>query len=405
MTWRNEDATAARDATAAQDATAARSATKPEPRAGAPLTVVMATRRGPAHMGGVERVVAGLLTELARTRPSWQVRPVYVFRPGSRVEGIDGLSDVVASLRLGWLLRRSPADVVFVHCPECLWGIRLLRRRRGAAPLIAVWHGAGPTPYLLLRRPGDPMAKALAWIRTAGEKTALAADGHVAVHGGVADALRSVYGLRRPVTVIENALDPAISELRPGPAREREREREHEREHERERNGFTAVWVGQTGYRKGLDVALAAVAQARRDVPGLRLTVVGVPAGPEADGVDWLGVIPPARMAEVYRDADLLLFPTRYESFGLVVIEAMAAGLPVIVSDAVPAGIVIDGRNGAVIAGHDPARYAAALRRLADPGRRAAMAEANRDDVRRFSIESAGAGYVALAESFAASAT
>jgi glycosyltransferase involved in cell wall biosynthesis len=380
MTWRNEGARAAR------------SVTKPVPRAGAPLTVVMATRRGPAHMGGVERVVAGLLTELARTRPSWQVRPVYVFHPGSRVEGIDGLSDVVASLRLGWLLRRSTADVVFVHCPECLWGIRLLRRRRGAVPLVAVWHGAGPTPYLLLRRPGHPMARALAWIRTAGEKRALAADGHVAVHGGVADVLRSQYGLRRPVTVIENALDPAISELRPGPSRDRDRDR----------TGLTAVWVGQTGYRKGLDVALAAVAQARGDLPGLRLTVVGVPAEQEADGVDWLGVIPPARMAEVYRDADLLLFPTRYESFGLVVIEAMAAGLPVIVSDAVPAGIVTDGRNGAVIAGHDPARYAAALRRLADPGTRAAMAETNRDDAGRFSIESAGAGYVAVAESFAA---
>ncbi len=210
MTWRNEGARAAR------------SVTKPEPRAGAPLTVVMATRRGPAQMGGVERVVAGLLTELVRTRPSWRVQPVYVFGARSRVEGIDGLSDVVASLRLGWLLRRSTADVVFVHCPECLWGIRLLRRRRGAAPLVAVWHGAGPTPYLLLRRPGHPMARALAWIRTAGEKRALAADGHVAVHGGVADVLRSEYGLRRPVTVIENALDPAISELRPGPDRARE---------------------------------------------------------------------------------------------------------------------------------------------------------------------------------------
>ncbi len=378
MTWRNEGARAAR------------SVTKPEPLAGAPLTVVMATRRGPAQMGGVERVVAGLLTELVRTRPTWRVQPVYVFGARSRVEGIDGLSDVVASLRLGWLLRRSTADVVFVHCPECLWGIRLLRRRRGAAPLVAVWHGAGPTPYLLLRRPGHPMARALAWIRTAGEKRALAADGHVAVHGGVADVLRSEYGLRRPVTVIENALDPAISELRPGPDRARERA------------GLTAVWVGQTGYRKGLDVALAAVAQARGDLPGLRLTVVGVPPEQEADGVDWLGVIPPARMAQVYRDADLLLFPTRYESFGLVVIEAMAAGLPVIVSDAVPAGIVTDGRNGAVIAGHDPSRYAAALRRLADPGTRAAMAETNRDDAGRFSIESAGAGYVAVAESFAA---
>ena len=162
------------------------------------------------------------------------------------------------------------------------------------------------------------------------------------------------------------------------------------------------MWVGETGYRKGLDVALAAVAQARRELPGLRLTVVGVPAGKAADGVDWLGVIPQDRMAEVYRDADLLIFPTRYDSFGLVVIEAMAAGLPVIVSGAVGSGIVTDGRNGVVIAEHDPSAYAAALKRLAHPQTRAVIAEANREDARRFSIESAVAGYVAVAESFAA---
>jgi len=114
--------------------------------------------------------------------------------------------------------------------------------------------------------------------------------------------------------------------------------------------------------------------------------------------VDWLGVIPPAAMAEVYRGADLLLFPTRYDSFGLVVIEAMAAGLPVIVSDAVAEGIVTDGRNGVVIDGHDPARYASALRRLADPAVRAAMAQANREDAARFSVESAAARYAAVAE-------
>jgi len=106
-------------------------------------------------------------------------------------------------------------------------------------------------------------------------------------------------------------------------------------------------------------------------------------------------------MAEVYGHADLLLFPTRYESFGLVVIEAMAAGLPVIVSDAIGQGIVTDGRNGVAIVGHDPSRYAAALRRLADPAIRAAMAEANREDAQRFSIESAGAGYATVAESLA----
>jgi len=356
---------------------------------GRSFTVAMVTRRSPAEIGGVERVVAALLAELPRARPAWQVETVSAFRGGSRIEGLDGLSDLVAGLRLGWRLRRVTADVAFVHCPECLWGIRLLRRRAGAPPLVAVWHGVGPTPYLSLRRPGHPLARALAWMRTAGERRALAADGHVAVHGQVARELRSLYGLSRPVTVIQNAVDPAISHLAACPGGERGRAR------------LNAVWAGQMGYRKGLDVALAAVADARRDVPGLRLTVVGVAPGKAADGVDWLGVIPQARMAEVYGQADLLLFPTRYESFGLVVIEAMAAGLPVIVSDAIGSGIVTDGRNGVVISGHDPSRYAEALRRLADPAIRAAMAAANREDARRFSIESAGVSYAAVAESLA----
>jgi glycosyltransferase involved in cell wall biosynthesis len=360
-------------------------------RTGRPLTVAMATRRAVREAGGVERVVGGLLDVLPRTRPGWRVETVSAFREGSRLEGLDGLADVVASLRLGWRLRRSAADVVFVHCPECLWGIRLLRRRRGGPALIAVWHGAGPAAYLRLRRPGHPMARALAWMRTAGERHAMAADGHVAVHRQVAGWLRSLYGLTAPVTVIENAVDAGLIERLSRLSR-------------RQGNGqgLTAVWAGQTGYRKGLDVALAAVAQARDDLPGLRLKVVGVPAGRPAAGVDWLGVIAPAAMADIYHEADLLLFPTRYDSFGLVVIEAMAAGLPVIVSDAVADGIVKDGRNGVVIAGHDPSDYARALRRLADPGLRALMAGANREDAGRFSVESAVARYAAVAEEFAA---
>lgn len=370
--------------------TAAAAPLDPALPAGRPLTVTMVTRRAACEAGGVERVVGGLLAVLPRTRPDWRVETVSAFREGSRLEGLDGLSDVVASLRLGWRLRHSQADLVFVHCPECLWGIRLLRRRRNGPTFVAVWHCAGPAAYLRLRKPGNPMARALAWMRTAGERHAMIADGHVAVHGQVAGWLRDLYGLSAPVTVIENAVDPGLTQ------------RLSRLPRNRERTGLTAVWAGQTSYRKGLDVAMAAVAQARLDLPDLRLKVVGVPVGKPAEGVDWLGVIPPAAMAEVYHDADLLLFPTRYDSFGLVVIEAMAAGLPVVVSDIVPAGIVTDGRNGMVIAGHDPSRYAAALRRLTDPDLRAAMAKANREDVRRFSVESAAARYAAVAESFAA---
>lgn len=360
---------------------------------GRPVTMTMATRRAPTEIGGVERVVAGVVRELARVRPTWRVDTISAFQVGSRIEGMDGLSDVIAAFRLGWRLRGSTADVIFVHCPECLWGIRLLRRRRGAPPLIAVWHGAGPVPHLRLRRPGHPLARALAWLRTNGERRALAADGHVAVHVQVEECVRSLYGLSAPVTVIDNGLDTTIQEHLARPARGRARTAG---------TGLNALWVGQTGYRKGLDVAMAAVAEARAELPGLRLRIAGIPAGKAVEGVDWLGIIPPDRMAEVYRDADLFIFPTRYESFGLVVIEAMAAGLPVIVSDVIGAGIVTDGRNGVVITGHDPSHYAEALRRLAPPATRAEIGETNAEDVRRFNVETTGAGYVAVVESFAA---
>ena len=354
------------------------------------LNVVMVTRRRPSALGGVERVVAGLLGTLAQTRPDWRVDTVSAFRPGARVERVAGLSDVAASLRLGWRLRKSTADVIFVHCPECFWGIKLLRRRLRARPaVIAVWHGAGPRRWLILRKPGHPLAFALALLRTVEELCARSADGHVAVHESVARDLRSVYGLDKPVRVIANAVDVTIldqlsrSDRAAGDT------------------SLTALWLGQTAYGKGLDVALAAVAEARRSLPELRLIVAGVPAGDPVEGVEWRGEVSPAQVTGLYRRADLLIFPSRYEAFGLVVIEAMAAGLPVLVSADVPAGIVTDGRNGVVVTGHDPSRYAAALAILADSQVRAAMSKANLDDIRCFSAGSMTAGYAAAAESFA----
>ncbi len=68
---------------------------------------------------------------------------------------------------------------------------------------------------------------------------------------------------------------------------------------------------------------------------------------------EWRGILPPAEVTEIYRRTDLFIFPTQCEGFPLVVIEAIAAGLPVLVSDSLAPGIVIDDRKDPVIAGHD----------------------------------------------------
>jgi D-inositol-3-phosphate glycosyltransferase len=80
-------------------------------------------------------------------------------------------------------------------------------------------------------------------------------------------------------------------------------------------------------------------------------------------------------LAEFYRAADLTVVPSYTESFGLVALESQACGTPV-----VAAGVgglrtaVADGVSGVLVDGHDPASYAAVLRRLiADRAAHAAL--------------------------------
>ena len=137
---------------------------------------------------------------------------VSAFRQGSWIERIAGLSDVIASLRLGWRLRNSTADVIFLHCPECLWGIRLLRRRRRKQATDCcglAWGRArcdsSSCASLVTRWPG-----LLAWLRSIEEMQALSAEGHIAVHSAVVNDLRSMYGFTKPITIIGNAVDAKI---------------------------------------------------------------------------------------------------------------------------------------------------------------------------------------------------
>jgi glycogen(starch) synthase len=137
--------------------------------------------------------------------------------------------------------------------------------------------------------------------------------------------------------------------------------------------GPLLAYGGRLVHEKGVQDLLAAMPRLRRRHPGLRLVVAGT--GPAADdlrsraralrlgrSVAFAGFVPDADLAALVAAADCAVVPSRYEPFGLVALEAAAAGTPVAVSDVGGlAEIVADGRTGLRFTPGDPAALAAAV--------------------------------------------
>jgi D-inositol-3-phosphate glycosyltransferase len=139
------------------------------------------------------------------------------------------------------------------------------------------------------------------------------------------------------------------------------------------------LFVGRIQPHKAPDVAVEATAMLP---PSAHLIVVGGASGPQGAEefgllqrrVDELGISgrvhflpnqPHRALPRFYRAADVLMVPSRSESFGLVAAEAQACGLPVVA--AATGGlphVVDDGVTGTLVAGHDPAAHAGAVRHI-----------------------------------------
>jgi glycosyltransferase involved in cell wall biosynthesis len=144
------------------------------------------------------------------------------------------------------------------------------------------------------------------------------------------------------------------------------------------------LYVGEISHRKGIPVLL----RAARRLPDLQFVLTGSVVTPSLlrglpPNARWMGPLPHADVAALMREADVFVLPSLEDSYGLVVAEAMASGLPVVLSDHVGASETIErGVTGFVVPAGDHTALAAALRRLADDANlRSRMGHMARDRV------------------------
>jgi glycosyltransferase involved in cell wall biosynthesis len=151
--------------------------------------------------------------------------------------------------------------------------------------------------------------------------------------------------------------------------------------------------------RKGIRELLAAIPMVLDQVPGAKFVLAGGYGGgaeiertwlidvllPYRDRVHFTGWLTPAEIAGWYAASDILVIPSWYEPFGMVVLEGMLYGVAIAASDVGgPAEILEHGRTGILFPPRDAEALAAAVVDLArDPRRRRRIASAAASQVRR----------------------
>jgi phosphatidylinositol alpha-mannosyltransferase len=180
--------------------------------------------------------------------------------------------------------------------------------------------------------------------------------------------------------------------------------------------GPNILFVGRLEKRKGLKFLLRAMRYVWESIPSARLIVVG--AGPllddyrrlveshRIDNVEFCGFVSSEDLVRYYRSADLFCAPsTGQESFGIVLLEAMASGKPIVASD-IPGyrSVVNSGVEGLLVPPKDEQALAGALVRvLSDESMRARMSAAGRLRAEQFSWDKVAQGVLAYYEQVLAS--
>lgn len=272
----------------------------------------------------------------------------------------------VSTVRVRRWLRDGHFDVLHVHEPTAP-SVSLLANMMANGPIVATFHTANPRSRMLntfrpVMQPSFEKLRARIAVSEAARRT-------IVEHLG-ADAVLIPNG----VAVRSYATAPPLADFPP--------------------NGATVAFLGRIDEpRKGLDVLLEALPLVAARVPDIRLLVAGPGDVEEVaerlpdevrDRVHFLGLVSEEDKRRVFHSSNAYCAPnTGQESFGIVLLEAMAAGAPVVASDIDAFRRVLDnGRAGQLFPVGDPVALAAALTEvLTQEERRTELSERGRQVV------------------------
>ncbi len=318
--------------------------------------------------GGVQAQVLGLASYLNRRGD----HPL-VIGPGlpDAVEGIDlgrsfsvpgNGSRVPISIdpRIRSKIRAVAGGLDVLHVHEPLMPLVSVFATHAGSPVVATFHAApGSTARFGYRLMGPLRDRLL---------------GHPAAVTAVSSTAASVLPSSLPVEVIPNGLDVAGFRT------------------DTPRHPSRVVFLGRDEPRKGLDVLLDAWPSIRRDSPEAELVVIG--ARRDAEGIRWLGRVDETEKVRALASAAVYVAPqTGGESFGIVLVEAMAAGTAVVASNHDAFVAVADGAARFVPAGDSLSLANAVVELLGDNAERERLASAGYRIAARHDWSVVGAAY------------
>ncbi|WP_062201933.1 glycosyltransferase [Demequina salsinemoris] len=314
------------------------------------------------HFAGIERVVHELASELATTfGDELDVHVIYASHYAERELGrtsytkhelgVDRLLGLAGPLRR--MVRRQRIDVLVSPQVEATTVSWLATRGRGMPSLIGHLHG---NPRV--EEEGGSLLTRASFKAFRGFVSRDLA-GVLAVSPSLADYVKEHLSSGTKALFSKNP----VRDLHAPERREREDDAP-----------FTFICVARLAYQKGHDVLLRAFALAAEDLDGARLLLVG--SGPAEqdlkalarelrieDRVEFAGYV--SEPAPLLASADCFVLASRWEGFGVALVEALQFGLPVLATDCQfgPSDVITDAELGEVVASEDPGALAEGLKR------------------------------------------